>query len=240
MPRKALRRPSQARKGAKVSEITPALETRASGRHKAQHEVSKTAMKEKIILNKKSVVNEQRATDEQRTVDEKSMVWHPLPVRLVDVVMPCLRDTELRVLLLVLRQTWGWRIAGGWKADRTHNGDTPSSSRQPADKPSMSYKPPTNYKSPTKRRDWLSHTQLCRRTGRSSEAVSAAVAALTASGLIIVEDAGGKALLTPEERRRCLGRLYFRPGAMWSKENSQAEIRQDESWQDESWQDEEG
>ncbi len=68
-----------------------------------------------------------------------------------------------------------------------------------------------------KRRDWLSHRQLCRRTGRGSDAVSAAVASLTASGLIVVEDAGGSLLATPEERRRCLGRLYFRPGATWTQ-----------------------
>jgi len=31
--------------------------------------------------------------------------WHPIPVRLVDTMMPRLKDTELRVLLVVLRQT---------------------------------------------------------------------------------------------------------------------------------------
>ena len=31
--------------------------------------------------------------------------WHPVPVRLVDTMMPRLKDTELRVLLVVLRQT---------------------------------------------------------------------------------------------------------------------------------------
>jgi len=36
--------------------------------------------------------------------------WRPVPVRLVDTVMPRLKDTELRVLLVVLRQTWGWRM----------------------------------------------------------------------------------------------------------------------------------
>ena len=105
--------------------------------------------------------------------------WHPVPVWLVDEVMPTLKDTELRILLVVLRQTAGWR------SDRLGG--------------SVSHK----------RRDWLSHRQLCRRTGRGSDAVSSAVASLTASGLIVVEDAGGKPLATPEERRRCLGRLYF-------------------------------
>jgi hypothetical protein len=99
--------------------------------------------------------------------------------------MPRLKDTELRVLLVVLRQTWGWKT----------DGTETSPGRR------------------TKRRDWLSHNQLCQRTGRSSDAVSGAVASLTAAGLIVVEDAGGHPLRTPEERRRCLGRLYFRPGA---------------------------
>ena len=39
--------------------------------------------------------------------------WRPVPVRLVDTVMPRLKDTELRVLLVVLRQTWGWRMYSG-------------------------------------------------------------------------------------------------------------------------------
>ena len=114
----------------------------------------------------------------------KAESWYPVPVRLVDEVMPRLKDTELRILLVVLRQTAGWR------SDRTETG----SNRH------------------TKRRDWLSHSQLCRRTGRGSGAVSAAIASLTVSGLIVVEDAAGMALATPEERQRCLGRLYFRPG----------------------------
>jgi hypothetical protein len=126
----------------------------------------------------------QAAATHGTTASGRFLSWHPVPIHLVDEVMPRLKDTELRVLLVVLRQTWGW------KADRTEAGS----------------------KGQTKRRDWLSHRQLCRRTGRGSEAVSGAVASLTASGLIIVEDASGTPLTTPEERRRCLGRLYFRPG----------------------------
>jgi len=120
----------------------------------------------------------------------KEAGWHPVPVRLVGEVMPGLRDTELRVLLVVLRQTWGWR------ADGPAGNGAPNAAH--------------------KRRDWLSHRQLYRRTGRGSDAVSGAVASLTASGLIVVEDGGGKQLTTPEERRRCLSRLYFRPGEIWT------------------------
>jgi len=117
----------------------------------------------------------------------KATAWHPVPIRLVDDIMPALKDTELRILLLVLRQTAGWR------SDRLAGVGT------------------------QKRRDWLSHRQLCRRTGRGSDAVSRAVASLTASGLIVVEDAGGTPLATPDKRRRCLGRLYFRPGEIWNE-----------------------
>ena len=111
--------------------------------------------------------------------------WFPLPVRLTDEIMPRLKDTELRVMLVVFRQTWGF-LADPDDRSRGH-----------------------------KRRDWLSHRQLCRRTGRGSDAVSAAVASLTIAGLIVVEDASGTPMPTPEERRRCLGRLYFRPGDAW-------------------------
>lgn len=101
-----------------------------------------------------------------------------LPNRLVDTVLPTLKDTELRVLLIVIRQTWGWRDPHGR----------------------------------TKARDWLSHRQLVRRTGRGSEAVSGAIAALVERELIAVEDSTGHVLATAAERRRHLGRLYFRPG----------------------------
>lgn len=146
---------------------------------------------------------EQKAgNEEQASQEERLAPWHPVPIRLVDMVMPHLRDTELRVLLVVLRQTWGWKV-DRMNAGKTEAGKTAAGQHT------------HTHKQLTKRRDWLSHRQLCRRTGRGSDAVSAAVASLTASGLVIVEDAGGKPLITPEERRRCLGRLYFRPGTMW-------------------------
>jgi hypothetical protein len=104
----------------------------------------------------------------------------------VDERLPLLKDTEARVWLVVWRQTHGWR------ADRTGGaGSTPA----------------------FKRRDWLSHSQLVRRTGRGSGAVSAAVAALVARGLLVVEDAAGRELPTREARRRHLGRLYYRARA---------------------------
>lgn len=106
----------------------------------------------------------------------------PIPNRLVDAVLPTLKDTELRVLLIVLRQTLGWREGsetGGWRY---------------------------------KKRDWISHSQMVKRTGRGSEAISKAVDALVQRELLIVETTTGKPLNTPMERRRHLGRLYYRPG----------------------------
>lgn len=37
----------------------------------------------------------------------------PFPNALIDVFMPKLKDTEWRVLCVVVRQTLGWRVAGG-------------------------------------------------------------------------------------------------------------------------------
>lgn len=102
----------------------------------------------------------------------------PIPNGLLDRVMPTLRDTELRVLLVVVRQTLGWQ-------------EGPDPSRR-------------------KERDWLTQSQLMRRTGRASEAVSAAVDGLVRARLIEVQDKWGKALTTPAERRRYLGKLYYR------------------------------
>lgn len=102
----------------------------------------------------------------------------PVPTALLDRAMPQLRDTELRVLLVVVRQTLGWQVG----------------------------------KDPylRKERDWLTQSQLMRRTGRASGAVARAVDALVRHGLIDVLDAAGRPLPTPAERRRQLGRLYYR------------------------------
>lgn len=103
----------------------------------------------------------------------------PVPTVLIDAVLPTLKDTELRVLLVVVRQTLGWR---------------------------------SDSRSGYKERDWMTHSQLMRRTNRASEAVSRAVDCLVQRGLIIVENAAGAPLKSAEERRRSLGRLYFRLG----------------------------
>ena len=87
----------------------------------------------------------------------------PIPNRLFDEVLPTLTDTELRLILVVMRATLGWREgsdSGGWRY---------------------------------KRRDWLTHRQLVRRTGRSSASISSAIQSLVVAGLIRVEDAGAVA-----------------------------------------------
>lgn len=58
-------------------------------------------------------------------------------------------------------------------------------------------------------RDWLTHGQLKARTGRASEAVSRAIDGLVRKNLIEVRTYAGEPLLTPPERRRCQGMLFF-------------------------------
>lgn len=67
-------------------------------------------------------------------------------------------------------------------------------------------------RSSRKERDWLSHSQLKSRTGKSSEAISRAIENLSRLGLIVVETGGGVPLATPSERRRARTRLYYRLG----------------------------
>jgi len=103
----------------------------------------------------------------------------PFPNALLDEVMPTLRDTEWRLLCVIVRQTLGWR--DGARGGR-------------------------------KRRDWMSHRQLTRRTGRASGAISQGIEALVRRELIQVTDENDDAMLSPEQRRRST-RLYFRLGA---------------------------
>ena len=60
-----------------------------------------------------------------------------------------------------------------------------------------------------KTRDWLTHSQLMARTGRSSEAVSRALKTLVIRHLVEVQNQRGELLLTAQERRRNGGRLYY-------------------------------
>lgn len=99
----------------------------------------------------------------------------PIPAFLVDDLLPTLKDTELKLALVVLRQTWG------------------------RGKPA----------------DWLSHSQLKRRTGRAGEAVSSAVDALVRRGVVEVVNERGVLLSDPASRRRERAKLLYRPGALF-------------------------
>lgn len=110
----------------------------------------------------------------------------PVPNALFDDLLPRLSDHELRLVLVVIRATLGWRETdgrGGWRY---------------------------------RRRDWLTNRLLVRRTGCSSAAVSRAVQSLLEAGLVRVESAEGELLATPQVRRRNMGRLYFALGDMWT------------------------
>jgi hypothetical protein len=61
-----------------------------------------------------------------------------------------------------------------------------------------------------KHSDWLSHSQLRRKTGRSSSAISPAIEFLCRNRLVEIDDGQGRLLRTAFERRRHRGRLYFR------------------------------
>lgn len=60
-----------------------------------------------------------------------------------------------------------------------------------------------------KKTDWLSHAQLKRKTGRSSAALSLAIATLVRACLIVVQDSRGGELGTPALRRRAHSPLTF-------------------------------
>jgi len=63
-----------------------------------------------------------------------------------------------------------------------------------------------------KGRDWLSHAQLQRRTGRSGAPVSRAIDTLVKRGLLVVQDEAGRGKGSASERRALRGSLFFRLG----------------------------
>jgi DNA-binding MarR family transcriptional regulator len=60
-----------------------------------------------------------------------------------------------------------------------------------------------------KSRDWLTQSQLKRRTGRASAAVSKAIAGLVERGLLRVSSEDGRNLDSREERQRNHGRVFY-------------------------------
>ncbi|MDF2441467.1 MAG: Bacteriophage replication protein [Abditibacteriota bacterium] len=97
------------------------------------------------------------------------------PNVLLDQVMPTLKDTEWRLLCVIVRQTIGWRDEAGGR----------------------------------RQRDWISRSQLMRRTGRNSEALSRAVDRLVARRLIVVQDEAGRVLSTARQRQRLGSKLFY-------------------------------
>lgn len=76
-----------------------------------------------------------------------------------------------------------------------------------------------------KSRDWLSHSQLKTRTGKSGDAISRAVDSLIRFGLILVETEDGKLLNHPSARRRARTRLYYRLAVLPQPQVAQGENR---------------
>jgi hypothetical protein len=106
----------------------------------------------------------------------------PFPNHLLDEAMPLLKDTEWRVLCVIVRQTLGWQ-------DKQRQG--------------------------RKERDWLTRAQLKARTGRNTEALALGIDALIRQGFITAVNDQGQLLLTPADRRRNQGRIYYGLSDAW-------------------------
>ena len=100
----------------------------------------------------------------------------PVPNGLFDECLPKLTSTQLKLLLVIIRQTWGWK-------------DEQTGQR--------------------KVKDWLSGSQLRKKTGCSSRALTDATSELIKRKLIEVSGERGVQLKTPEERKGKL-RLFYR------------------------------
>lgn len=111
--------------------------------------------------------------------DNLETPFTPFPNALLDSLMPTLKDTEWRLLCVVVRQTRGWVDADGKER---------------------------------KVWDWLSQSQLKKRTGRNTGALSKALDVLVRRGLVVVQDGRGKSLTTAQERRRATGSLFYSLG----------------------------
>lgn len=84
-----------------------------------------------------------------------------------------------------------------------------------------------------KERDWLSHSQLRRRTGRSGGAVSSAVETLDRRGLILATDESGERLDSPRARRRAR-RVYYALDPSWGSRLRKPERTKETRYQNSS------
>ena len=102
----------------------------------------------------------------------------PTPNELFNGEMAKMGDTELRIVMVVTRATFGWME------------DENTGMR--------------------KEEDWISQSQLIKKTGRSSEAISKAIENCIKNGWIEARDKNGKILTEKDERRR--HKLRYRLG----------------------------
>ncbi len=104
-----------------------------------------------------------------------------VPNVILDQWLPRLKDVELRVLLIIIRQTLGW--IEDYETGRR------------------------------KEKDWISRSQLMKKTGRGHSSVSVAVEKLARSGIIEAYDGAGNLLASPKERsgNKVLYRLNLNP-----------------------------
>jgi hypothetical protein len=100
----------------------------------------------------------------------------PVPNVLFDLLLKDLKASELKILLIIIRQTLGW-------VDKKEKGGRKS-------------------------RDWISTSQLERKTGLSRRAISCGLALLVQRGLIRVTDHRGFPLHEAKERKGKI-RLYY-------------------------------
>lgn len=102
----------------------------------------------------------------------------PVPNIIFDCYLKELKIVELKILLVIIRQTFGWK---------------------------------DNYtKSKRKEKDWISGSQLTKKTGTSKRAINEAIKILVQKKLIEVLSFTGENLDTPQKRRG-QQKLYYRP-----------------------------
>ena len=65
-----------------------------------------------------------------------------------------------------------------------------------------------------KKRDWITHRQFQRRTGRTGEAVSQAIDSLVRQGFLLVSDDRGRFLNTPTSRKNRFAKLFYQLGPL--------------------------
>jgi len=107
----------------------------------------------------------------------------PTPNELYNGEMKKMKDTELRVVLIVTRATLGWVI------------DKKTGMR--------------------KIEDWISHSQLIKKSGRGGKAISRAVDNCVKRGWIETRTGEGKLLKTAKERKMHGRKIYYRLGKVF-------------------------